>query len=235
MIKLARKIFKWFFIGLGGVLAVVVIAGTIYEKLAEESDRARFPAPGQLVDVDGHPMHIHCLGQGSPTVVVEQGLGSMSVAWENIHRQIAQVTRVCSYDRVGMGYSEPVDHPVRAPEVAQNLHKPPTGAGVADDPVLVGWSAGGVYIREYYRQYPQRVKAMLFVDSSHEQQATRLPEPPGGSSDDPTIKIAAYLAPLGLVRLSGAVESRFREFPGPDALKAHLIALYQQPHVLRAC
>ncbi len=178
-------------------------------------------------------MHIHCQGQGSPTVVVEQGLGSLSTAWDEIHQQIALVTRVCAYDRVGMGYSEPIDHPVRATEVAELLHKLLNAAGVDDDMVLVGWSAGGVYIREYYRQYPKKIAAMLFVDSSHEQQANRMPEPPEGGGDS-MLKIARYLAPVGLVRLSGVVNGQFESFTGPEELKSRLIALYHQSHTLVA-
>lgn len=183
--------------------------------------------------VEGHLMHIHCLGEGSPTVVLEQGLTGVSSAWGEIHRQIGLLTRACAYDRAGLGYSEPIDRPTRAPEVAERLSKLLRNAGIDDDLVLVGWSAGGIYIREFYRQHPERIKAMLFVESSHEQQAARYPDPPeGGGGGDSVLKIARYLAPLGLVRLSGMVESRFEHFRGPENLKGRLIALYQQSHVV---
>jgi pimeloyl-ACP methyl ester carboxylesterase len=228
-----RKVFKWFLIGLGCLLIVAAVAGSVYQTISQSRDLGLFPAPGKLVDVDGHLMHIHCQGQGSPTVVVEQGLGSVSSAWDEIHQQIALETRVCAYDRVGMGYSEPIDHPVRATEVAGLLHKLLGGAGIRDDLVLVGWSAGGVYIREFHRLHPEKVSAMLFVDSSHEQQADRFPQLPE-SGGDYTLTIARYLAPFGLVRLSGIVNNRFEEFPGSEELRLRQIAIYHQSHILEA-
>ena len=92
---LVRKVFKWFLISLGCLLIVIAVGGRIYQVISESQDLARFPAPGKLVNVDGHLMHIHCQGQGSPTVVVEQGLQGVSSAWEEIHQQIALVTKVC--------------------------------------------------------------------------------------------------------------------------------------------
>ncbi len=222
---------RWLLIRLVVLLIVLVAAGRVYQVVSERADLAEFPAPGTLVDVDGHLMHIHCKGSGSPTVIIEQGLQGVSYAWDDITEEIAPVTRVCGYDRVGLGYSEPIGHPTRATEVAELLQKLLTGSGIDDDIVLVGWSAGGVYIREYYRLYPQKVKAMLFVDSSHEQQQLRLTQSAEGGQDN-TLVIAKYLAPIGVVRLSGLVRGQIERSPVSDNLKPRLIALYHQSHVI---
>ncbi len=228
-----RSWFKRVCLGLGGLLVFLPVAGTVYQEISETRDLARYPAPGELVEVDGHLMHVHCLGQGSPTVVLEQGLNGVAAAWGEIHEQIALVTRVCAYDRAGLGYSEPIDRPTRAPEVAELLAKLLRNAGIEDDLILVGWSAGGVYIRELYRRHPERILAMLLLESSHEQQARRYPDPPaGGGGGDSILKVARYLAPVGLVRLSGMVPNRFETFRGSNDLKARLIALYEQSHVV---
>lgn len=228
-----KRWIKWISLGVGGLLVLLLVGGLVYQEISESRDLARFPAPGELVDVDDHLMHIHCRGQGSPTVVLEQGLTGVSSAWDEIQRQIAVLTRVCAYDRAGLGYSEPIDHPTRAPEVAELLSKLLQNAGIDDDLVLVGWSAGGIYIREFYRQQPEKVRAMLFVESSHEQQARRYPDPPDGDGGgDSVLKIARYLAPFGVVRLSGMVKSRFESFGGSDDLKARLIAIYEQSHIV---
>ncbi|TDI78761.1 MAG: hypothetical protein E2O79_11250 [Caldithrix sp.] len=108
---LLRKIFKWLLVGLASFLIITAIGGRIYQVTSESRDLEKFPAPGKLVDLDGHLMHIHCRDQGSPTVVLELGIGSSSAAWDEIHQQLALVTRVCAYDRAGLGYSEPVAHP----------------------------------------------------------------------------------------------------------------------------
>ena len=230
---MVRKVVKWLLTGLGCLIVVVLVGGYIYQGVAESGDLARYPAPGKLVDVDGHLMHIHCQGHGTPTVVVEQGLGNVSSSWDEIHKRIARTTRVCAYDRVGMGYSEPVAQPLRAAEVAELLQKLLRGAGIEDDLVLVGWSAGGIYIREFHRQFPEKVRAMLFVDSSHEQQQNRLPQLPGEGGNG-VMTIAKYLAPFGLVRLSGIVNDQLAAFPGSDEMKSTLIAIYHQSHAIEA-
>ena len=127
---------RWLLVRLLVLVVVLLIAGRIYQVMAEKADLERFPAPGTLVDVDGSLMHIHCRGNGSPTVVIEQGLQSVAASWDHITEEIAQDTRVCAYDRAGLGYSEPVNHQTRATEVAERLHKLLQGADIDDDLVL---------------------------------------------------------------------------------------------------
>jgi pimeloyl-ACP methyl ester carboxylesterase len=230
---LVRKIFKWTFIGLLSLIIVTLVGGGVYQMISESRDLARHPAPGELIAVDDHLMHINCIGQGNPTVIFELGIGSVSASWDEVHRQISQLTRACAYDRPGLGYSEPIDLPTRSTDVARRLHKLLNGAEVEDELVLVGWSAGGVYVREFYRQYPEKVKAMLFVDSSHEQQAKRLPQSSGGGSD-PALRIARHLAPFGIIRLSGILNHRIDAGTGSDELKSRLKAIYHQSHMLDA-
>jgi len=199
--------------------------------MSESDDLARHPAPGELVAVDDRMMHINCIGQGSPTVIFELGVGSASAAWSDVHKQVSLLTRACAYDRAGLGYSESTDQPLRSSNVVRRLQELLRAAKIEDDLVLVGWSAGGVYIREFYRRYPERVAAMLFVDSSHEQQATRMPQTSGNDSD-PMLKIAKHLAPFGFVRMSGILDRRVDRGPGSDEFKARLKAVYNQSHIL---
>ena len=226
-----RSTLKWLGIALAALLLVVFVGGGTYQWVATNNDLTRYPPPGELIDVKGRMMHIHCQGTGTPTVVVEQGLTSLSLAWQEIHHRVAELTRVCSYDRAGMGYSEPIGHPTRAPEVAERLHLLLQGAGISDDLVMVGWSAGGVYIREFFRAYPDQVKAMVFVDSSHEQQGARLPELEQ-SGDSGFLRLARYLAPVGLLRISGFVRRQVDNVPVGDELREQLLALYHQSHAV---
>ena len=89
------------------LIIVLMLAGAIYESLAEAADAKAYPPPGQLVDVGGHRLHINCTGTGSPTVVIEAGLGDWSTTWAAyVQPEVAKTTRVCTYDRAGMGWSE---------------------------------------------------------------------------------------------------------------------------------
>ncbi len=211
--------------------ALTLIAGLLYQNISESRDLERYPPPGRMVEVDGHLMHIHCIGEGSPTVILELGVGSASFAWYDIHKRISQITRTCAYDRAGLGYSEPTEQAKRAIDVAATLHTLLANAGIDDELVLVGWSAGGIYVREFYRRFPGKVVGMLLVDSSHEQQAKRLPREPDGGAD-PTLAIAKHLAPFGLVRLSGLLDKRVASSRASDEAKAYLRATYNLSHAL---
>jgi pimeloyl-ACP methyl ester carboxylesterase len=197
----------------------------------EFRDDRRFPPPGSLVEVEGRRMHIHCQGHGSPTVIVEQGIGAQSLGWAPLNEHMSTITTVCAYDRAGMGYSEPLGHSTPATEVAHRLHALLENAAIDDDIVLVAWSAGGMYSREYYRQFPERVKGMVLVDSSHEQQLSRMGDPDVGYVNP--LKMDRYLAPLGWTRLSGVVEKRFAQSPLPPPIRERLIGLNLKSHLPR--
>jgi pimeloyl-ACP methyl ester carboxylesterase len=69
------------------------------------ADARTYPAPGRVLSVDGRAMHILCTGTGSPTVVMDAGLGGWSMDWSEVQPAVARSTRVCTYDRPGMGWS----------------------------------------------------------------------------------------------------------------------------------
>src|SRR5688572_31850242 len=131
-----------------------------------------------------------------------------------------------------MGYSEPVRGPISAAAIAQNLQKLLQAAEITDDLVLVGYSAGGLYQREFYRQFPERVKGMVLVDSSHEQQTQRMP--PAGEPEifEPSM-IYQYLAPFGGMRLSGRVEREFANSTFSAPIRHRLIAVNLKSHIYR--
>jgi pimeloyl-ACP methyl ester carboxylesterase len=227
MLRLARRLL----FGLVALVALVLVSGWVYQTSMEARDDRRYPPPGRLVDVDEHRMHIFCQGRGSPTVIVEQGVGAQSLGWAPLNERMSALTTVCAYDRAGMGYSDPVPHATPAVEVARNLQALLRNAAITDDLVFVAWSAGGMYAREYYRQFPERVKGMVLVDSSHEQQIQRLGDPDTGYSNP--LRVDRYLAPLGWLRVTGQVRERFAESPLPPAIRDRLIAVNLKSHMPR--
>ena len=94
-----------------GLIVVLAAVGFLYENISEARDRRFNPMEGQRVDVDGRKMHIDCTGDGSPTVVLDSGLGDSFVSWRKVQPEIAKFTGVCSYDRAGLGYSDPSSRP----------------------------------------------------------------------------------------------------------------------------
>jgi len=225
------QILRWLLAGIVGIVIISLVAGRIYQESSEARDLERHPPPGQMINVDGHLMHIYCIGQGSPTLILELGVGSASFSWYDIHKQLSGITRTCAYDRAGLGYSEPTNQLKRASNVAERLHELLGNSGIDDKLVLAGWSAGGIYVREFYWRYPEHVVGMLLVDSSHEQQARTLPQG-SGAGVDPALHIAKYLAPFGLLRLSGLLEQRVASSRGSDEAKAYLRVTYHLSHAL---
>jgi pimeloyl-ACP methyl ester carboxylesterase len=150
------------------VLAVLMIAsiGGGYETVRESLDARAYPMPGQLIDVGGHRLHLHCTGSGSPTVVLEPGGGAASSDLGWIAPAVARDTRVCVYDRAGRGWSDAADGPQDGAHIAADLHTLLDRAHVPGPYVLAGHSFGGLYILSFAAQFPDQVAGMVLLDST---------------------------------------------------------------------
>jgi pimeloyl-ACP methyl ester carboxylesterase len=155
-------------LGLLALIVLLALGGASYEAIMAAGDGKRYPPPGQLVDVGGHSLHLHCIGQGSPTVVLDAGLGAFSLDWGAVEPQIATSTRVCAYDRAGLGWSEPGPTPRSPQQFANELHALLTNSGVEGPYVLVAHSISGKTARLFANQHPDEVAGMVLVDARHE-------------------------------------------------------------------
>lgn len=169
-----QRLRAMFLAGLGlllGLTALLWLAGA----WAKASLVKQYPPPGQMIDVGGYRLHLDCRGQGSPTVLLEAGLNDFSVQWARVQPAVAQFTRVCAYDRAGLGWSEPSPHPRTSATMVAELHTLLRKAGEPGPYVLVGHSFGGITMRQFARHYPVTVVGLVLVDSAHEAQGTRIP------------------------------------------------------------
>jgi len=225
-----RKPILWLGIILGGLL-ILLLSGFVYQTAVSSQDRKSYPAPGNLVDVNGHQMHLYCVGEGNPTVVLESGLGETMMNWSEVQKETAVFTRVCSYDRVGFGWSEPVDDPVLSAQVADNLHTLLQNAGESAPYVMVGHSVGGIHVRNFALQYPNDVAGVILVDSSHDNQRAE----DADEGKDPLITLCRAIAPFGIVRVLNLVEEGAAANPHLNLEQRNtLIALTNQSHYCRA-
>ena len=217
-------------LGLVVALLVLAVAGAIYQAIATELAERAYPPPGQMVDVGGYSLHINCVGQGSPTVVLDAGSGGMSAQWVRVQREVSGTTRVCAYDRAGMGWSEMGPEPRDAKQITGELHALLKGAGTIEGPyVLVGHSFGGLYAQTYAARYPDEVAGVSLVESSHPDQFSRLP---GGEENYERLKqlyaVAPLLARIGVIRLSNLIPAP-PELP-PQQQHAQIDALSPSTH-----
>jgi pimeloyl-ACP methyl ester carboxylesterase len=167
----------WLLYPVFAVLALAALGGG-YETMRGSLDRRAFAAPGQLVDVGGHRLHLRCTGSGRPVVVLEAGLGEPSSYWGWIAPAVARFTKVCVYDRAGRGWSEPAARPQDGIAVANDLHAL-LNRGHIDQPyVLVGHSLGGLYMLVFAARYPAQVAGIVLLDATPPEAFTRLPSYP---------------------------------------------------------
>ena len=145
---------------------VTVMVSSILNAVAIRFFPGRNPPPGDIFLVGGNKMHIFCTGSGSPTIVLESGLGNDSFVWGKVQPALSRTTRVCSYDRAGYGFSDALPLPRDADHIATELHALLIQAKIAGPIVLMGHSMGGIYIRDYATRYPEEVAGLIFVDAS---------------------------------------------------------------------
>jgi pimeloyl-ACP methyl ester carboxylesterase len=150
-------------------LIVVVTAGALHAQSGVGATPA-VTTPGRLVDIGGQRLHINCTGTGLPTVLLESGLGDVSVIWALVQPTVSTLTRVCSYDRGGYGWSDPGSRPRTFAQLALELHTALDLMGVAGPYVLVGQSYGGLVVRGFAAEYRSKVVGMVLVDAVQEDQ-----------------------------------------------------------------
>jgi pimeloyl-ACP methyl ester carboxylesterase len=156
------------------LILVLVVMTLLLGAKAKADLIAKYPAPGQMVDVGGYRLHINCTGTGSPTVVMEAGLGEPSLTWALVQPQVSTTTRVCVYDRAGLGWSDASPKPRTAEVMVEELHTLLKNANLTGPYVMVGHSTGGMLVRLYAHSYPADVAGLVLVDAQHEEQFTRL-------------------------------------------------------------
>jgi pimeloyl-ACP methyl ester carboxylesterase len=199
---------SWFGLIVRRLLALAILlagAGFLYQNISETRDRRFHPMPGLRVDVGGYKMHLVCSGAGSPTVILDSGLGDSYLVWRKVQPQIAGFTQVCSYDRAGLGYSEASPHPRTSKDIAEELHTLLHNANIPAPYILAGHSMGGFDVRLYAGLYRREVAGMVLVDASHPDQKNRFP-PAVNDLDAGWIRQAEFLEfamPFGVTRLLG--------------------------------
>ncbi len=140
-------------------------AGAVYELITEAADARAYPPPGQMVDVGGYRLHINCTGAGSPTVVIDAGLGDWSSMWGFVQPGVAKTTRVCTYDRAGTGWSDQGPLPRDARQFAKELHTLLQNANIPGPYVMVGHSMGGLPVRVFTHEYAAEVAGVVLINS----------------------------------------------------------------------
>ena len=185
------------FLGLGAL-------GCSFQTAQTSLDHSTDVMPGQAYDVGGRRLHMSCTGTGSPTVVLQNGLGETSAHWAWITRALAADTRVCAYDRAGQGWSDDAGTSQDAAAIVVDLHTLLERAKEPGPYVLAGHSAGGPYMMYYAAQYPDQVAGMVLLDATSPRAFSDLPDFSGMNATMRRLfGVGNSLSRLGLAQLIG--------------------------------
>ena len=150
---------------IGAAVALTLPVNTIAQESAVTFLQATPWPAGERIDIGGRALILSCTGTGSPTVVLEAGGGSAADTWVSVQPEVARFTRVCSYDRAGLGQRDPAPTGVRTvQDSVDDLHALLAAADISGPIVLVGHSLGGLIVRLYTSQYPDDVAGLVLID-----------------------------------------------------------------------
>jgi pimeloyl-ACP methyl ester carboxylesterase len=153
------------------IMSVVILitgSGFAYEWIAASLAKKHYPPPGKLVDAGGYKLHIHKLGSGSPTILLEAGSGETSLSWRKIPEELAKSATVVSYDRAGYAWSESAPSERTGDNIVRELHTALQNEGIKGPYLLVGHSLGGMYARLFAQTYRNEVTGLVLVDARPE-------------------------------------------------------------------
>ena len=191
-------------IGLGPLL--LLGAGALTQSVLTQGERAQYPAPGQLINVGTHRLHLHCQGSGQPLVLLESGLSGWSQDWARVQPALARHSQVCSYDRAGYAWSDEAPQARTGLSAVEDLRTLLRNAGLQGPLVVVGHSWGGLLAQLLAQTHPDEVAGLVLVDALHHDQTASM-EPAAHARYDRQMRLltgsATWLAPLGLTRLAG--------------------------------
>lgn len=165
------------------VVALAIVSAIVYQLAATRRDARDFPPPGQMIRVDGCQLHTQVAGEGKPPVVFEAGIAATALSWRLVQNEVASFAQTISYDRAGLGWSDPLSGRCDLGSILGQLHALLDQTGIARPRILVGHSFGGLLVLAYAARFPSEVAGLVLVD-------------PAGASEwaDPTHANRAMLA-----------------------------------------
>ncbi|MGB8635419.1 MAG: alpha/beta hydrolase [Rhodanobacteraceae bacterium] len=222
--------------GLMGLIALLAVSGATYNSLALRHLRSATPPPGKFYTVEGRRMHLYCIGSGSPTVVLVSGRAESFLVWGKVQTPLSRLTRVCAYDRAGLGWSDAPGGPMVADAIAGRLHGLLEQAGIDGPLVLMGHSAGGLYARDYAGRFPKQIAGLVLVDATSVSEKRNMPASIIAANHHGALAVAVFQASiaLGIPRLMGQCDTPPPGFEATadlwraDACKPSYVSAYRR-------
>ena len=145
------------------LIPVSLAASMLFQWIGFRNDLKKYPPPGQLININGHNVHINCIGTGEPTYILETGLYYGSIVWDQIQFELAENNRVCAYDRAGYFWSGPATGE-RSPEtLAADLHAVLQTAQISPPYIFIAEGTGALTTYQFVQQFPGEVQSAVFI------------------------------------------------------------------------
>lgn len=190
-----RVFFKFFSFG----LILLLLVGFVYQSYKSYVDSSSFEKSGEMLDVGGYSLYVEDSGSGKVNVIFDSGMGDDLSVWNKVANKVSKFSRVITYDRAGLGWSEESPKKRDSKAIIEELHSILEQKNLTGPIVLVGHSFGGVNMQLYALTYPEDIAALVLVDSAHEDQINRMPRT--GLFQKYVFKFGMLAAPFGLPRL----------------------------------
>ena len=203
---------------------VAALTGIAIESVLGRSDADRYPAPGRVVSAEAGALHVNCTGEGSPTVLLESGLGEPGLTWAEVQGDLDDYLTVCSYDRAGYGWSPAGEGTWDAKDASVQITQALRAEGHDGPYIVAAHSLGGLVARELRDRDPHAVAGMVLIDPTNEVTLDRVGTPGAAIVER---KLMGALARTGLVRLFGdQLIPAFTSSPPPEELLDNAPAVY---------
>lgn len=180
-------------------IVMLLLVGFVYQSYSSYVDSTSFDKRGEMIDIGGYSLYVEDTGTGKVTVIFDAGMGDDSSVWNKVVEEVSQFSRVITYDRAGLGWSEKSPHERDSKTIVAELHSVLEEKGITGPIILVGHSFGGVNMQRYALTYPEDVAALVLVDSAHEDQITKMPQ--ASFLQKYLFKFGMWAAPVGIPRL----------------------------------
>ena len=180
-------------------IVMLLLVGFVYQSYSSYVDSTSFDKRGDMIDIGGYSLYVEDTGIGKVTVIFDAGMGDDSSVWNKVAEEVSQFSRVITYDRAGLGWSEESPHERDSKVIVDELHSVLEEKDITGTIILVGHSFGGVNMQRYALTYPEDVAALVLVDSAHEDQITKMPQ--ASFLQKYLFKFGMWAAPVGIPRL----------------------------------
>jgi pimeloyl-ACP methyl ester carboxylesterase len=192
-----------------GAVLVAALLGAGYEAVHRHREQKLYQPPGKLIDMGGYKLHLYCTGQGSPTVLLEFGADGSYLDWRDVQPGVSQITRVCSYDRGGYGFSDSSPKPRVSSAMSEEFRELLRRAGENPPFIVVGHSFGAQNAIMFAHRFPKEVAGIVLVDGTHP--AYNIPF---GWKKKLQLRMTQYTMPFGLPRWRGWCGEGARDIAG---------------------